>query len=180
MTILLLSGSSREGSFNTAILENSKAFLHDQQISSFAIEKLPFYQQSLDGDNRPSIVQDFIRAVEQADAILIATPEYNYSIPAVLKNALDWASRPAFQSPLKGKHIGIVSASPAITGGVQAQAHLKHVLAGTLSLVYPVPACCFGQCHTVIEDGKITDGATNQRLKDYLEGFLHWLETGKF
>lgn len=179
MNILLLSGSSRNGSFNTALLDSAASLLKDCQTSRFAIEQLPFYSDSLDGDNRPAVVRDFITAVEQADALLIATPEYNYSIPAVLKNALDWASRPAFVSPMKGKPVAIVSASPAISGGIQAQAHLKHVLAGMLANSYPSPAFCVGQSHNVINNGKLQDGETEQRLAGYLEGFLHWLETGR-
>lgn len=179
MKILLLSGSFRKNSFNTTLLDSAEKLLGNTDTSRFAIEKLPFYDQEQDGDKRPAVVQDFIQAVTDADAVLIATPEYNYSIPAVLKNALDWASRPAFQSCLKGKKIAIVSASPAITGGVQAQAHLKHVLLACLSSIYPTPSCCFGQSHTVMEDGQIIDEETQKRLKDYLEGFSRWVETGE-
>lgn len=179
MKLLLLSGSFRDGSFNSALLDSAEKHFGNGSTTRFAIEKLPFYNQEMDGDKRPAIVREFIQAVTDADAVLIATPEYNYSIPAVLKNALDWASRPAFQSSLKGKKVAIISASPAITGGVQAQAHLKHVLMACLADIYPTPSCCFGQCHTVMENGAITDAATEKRLKDYLDGFTAWVKTGK-
>lgn len=176
MKLLLLCGSFRAGSYNQVLLDEASQHLSGHQLSTFAIEQLPFYSTALDGEHRPQLVKDFLHAVTDADAIIIASPEFNHSIPAVLKNAIDWASRPAFNSPLKGKPFTLLSASPSPHGGNLLQHHLKQVLDSTLAATYPSVSYCLGLCHEKIREGKLADEQAQQRLERHIHGFTEWAE----
>jgi chromate reductase len=176
MTILLLVGSAREGSLHGALAAAAAEVLADHEVTRFPIADLPFYNQDLDGDARPQVVRDFLAAVEAADALLFVTPEYNHGLPAVVKNAIDWASRPAFVSPLQGKPYTVLTASPSPVGGVHAQADLKHVMDATLAVVYPSVAYALGGAHAKITDGSLTDPQGRRRLERHLTGFVAWLD----
>ena len=178
MTILLLSGSFRSGSLNTALLQAAAARITGHETVKFPIELLPFYDTSIDGEGRPEVVRDFLAMVTACDAIIFATPEFNHSLPAVLKNAIDWASRPAFKSPLQGKPYTVLTASPSPAGGVHAQAHLKHVLDSTLAVVYPVVSYALGAAHEKIVAGKLVDEQASRRLDRHVSGFVDWLAVG--
>lgn len=174
MKILGISGSLRKGSFNTAILKTMQTrYSGDVEFEIADLSEIPLYNGDLDGDNPPETVTKFKAAIEKADALIMATPEYNYSVTGVLKNAIDWASRPAFKSPLKDKHIGIISSSMGFTGGVRAQQHLKTILLATLSNVIPMPEIVIGGIHNQIKDGILIDENT---LK-YLDGLVEKLKT---
>ena len=175
MNILLLCGSFRDGSLNAALLQAAAERITGHDTTRFPIELLPFYDASIDGDHRPEVVRDFLTAVEACDAILFATPEFNHSLPAVLKNAIDWASRPAFRSPLQGKPYTVLTATPSQAGGVHAQAHLKHVLDSTLSVVYPAVAYALGGAHEKIVAGELVDAQAARRLDRHVSGFVAWL-----
>lgn len=169
MKIIALSGSLRSGSFNTAILETIKDRIPegiDFEIADYA--EIPLYNGDIDGDEKPDAVNKLNEQLRNADALVIATPEYNYSVPGVLKNALDWVSRPAFNSVLKDLPVAIISSSMAFTGGVRAQQHLKTILSGTLSRVLPIPEVVIASAHTIIQDGRVTDETT---LK-FLDGLI--------
>ena len=174
MNILLISGSFRSGSHNQVLLDETRQLLAGHEVHQARIDHLPFYDAALDGEKRPPAVREFIQAVTSADAIIIATPEFNHSIPAVLKNALDWASRPAFQSPLKGKPVTVLSASPSPHGGNLLQAHLKQVLDSMLCHIYPAVSYCLGNSGEKIRDGRLVDEQGLQRLQRHISGFSHW------
>ncbi len=129
MKVLAISGSLRAGSYNEQLLGAAVEHLP----SGWAAERwdglrdIPAYDQDLDGHNPPSVLA-LREAIDAADAILIATPEYNHSIPGVLKNALDWASRPAGKSALNGKPAAAIGASTGMFGAVWAQAETRKVL----------------------------------------------------
>lgn len=176
MKILLLCGSFRQGSYNQILLDAASEYLAGHELSTYAIETLPFYSTAMDGNHRPSVVSDFLQRVKDADAILIATPEFNHSIPAVLKNAIDWASRPAFNSPLKGKPFTLLSATPSAHGGNLLQHHLKQVLDSTLAVIYPSVSYCLGLCNEKIRDGKLVDEQAKIRLERHIHGFTAWAE----
>ena len=173
MKILAISGSLRAESFNTAILKTMADRAPDGVTVELAdISDLPFYNQDLDVEGGPDVVRAFKAAIADAGAIVIATPEYNYSVPGVLKNAIDWASRPGYNSVLKGKHVGIVSASMAGTGGARAQQHLKTILSATLSHVYAAPEVIVAQAHNVIKNGQVADDTTLKYLDRLLSGLV--------
>lgn len=117
ITILGFAGSLRKGSYNKALLRAALELSpEDAKIEIFDLEGIPPY--NMDMENRmPETVKEFKAKIRAADAILIATPEHNYSVPGVLKNAIDWASRPYGDNSFEGKPVGIMSASTGMLGG---------------------------------------------------------------
>jgi chromate reductase len=131
MKILAISGSLRQGSHNTDLLRGAAASAPDGvDIELYhGLKEIPPYDadDDLPGD-QPLAVQRFKDALAEADAILISTPEYNSSIPGVLKNALDWASRPLIESPVRNKPVAVLSSSTGMFGGVWAAAETRKVM----------------------------------------------------
>ena len=176
MKLLGISGSLRKDSFNTLLLNTASAMLENRAaMTIFDLADIPLYDADSDGPQKPAAVRRFIDALSEADGILIATPEYNYSIPGVLKNALDWASRPAYKSVLVNKPAAIVSASQSALGGVRAQVHLRDVLAATLTPVFPAPDCFLPMAQNAFKAGELVDETFRQRLKRYLDGYVDWV-----
>lgn len=130
MRVLGLSGSLRRGSHNRALLRAAAEVLPaDAELVVWdRLAELPAYDEDLDADRAPAAVQALRDAIADADAVLIATPEYNASLPGALKNALDWASRPHATNPLRGKPAAVVGASSGLFGAVWAQAEARKVL----------------------------------------------------
>ena len=134
MKILAISGSLRQGSHNTDLLRGAAAAAPDGvDVTLYhGLKEIPPYDADDDiPGNQPAAVQDFKTALDEADAVLISTPEYNSSIPGVLKNAIDWASRPRATTPLQGKPAAVIGATTGSFGAVWAQAELRKVLAST-------------------------------------------------
>ena len=178
MKIAGICGSLRDGSFNARLLRLALD-MADQAgatVKNVTISGIPLYNQDRDADDKPDSVVALIEAISAADGLLFATPEYNYSISGVLKNAIDWASRPAFDASLTHKPCGIISASMSAIGGARAQVHLRDILSGTLSPVYPAPDFLLASAHRMVDDrGNLTDSATRDRLSDYVRGYLQWV-----
>jgi len=130
MRVLALSGSLRRDSYNTSLLRAAvelapggvEVELYD------GLGAVPPYDYDVELDGTPAAVTDLKQRIDAADAVLIATPEYNGSIPGQLKNALDWVSRPIRESPFRGTPTGVIGASTGAYGGVWAQAELRKVL----------------------------------------------------
>src|SRR2546423_4408600 len=139
MRVLGFAGSLRRASYNRALIAAAHQLAPPAiTIDTFELDDIPLYNGDLDVDGvRPFEVDRFKQAIAAADALLVATPEYNYSVSGVLQNALDWASRPAMKSVLAGKPVAIMGASPGAIGTARAQQQLKLVLMGTMSLVMP-------------------------------------------
>jgi chromate reductase len=126
--ILGIAGSLRKGSFNKALLSSALELLpRDAVLEIFDISCLPFFNQDLEG-NPPEVVRQFKQRVRQTDAILLSTPEYNFSISGVLKNSIEWASRPKGDNSFAGKTAAVMSASTSMIGGARAQLHLRQIL----------------------------------------------------
>jgi len=181
MTNLIgISGSLRNGSLNTMLLEAMKELLpEDAELTVRPIGNIPLYNADLDVDGGPDPVRALKADIDTADGLLIATPEYNYGAPGVLKNAIDWVSRPAFKSVLVGKRIGIVGAAPGIVGTARAQNDLRNVLFGTLAEVFPHPEILVGQARQRLTDGHLTDPPTRKLLTTYLERFVAFVGDGR-
>jgi chromate reductase, NAD(P)H dehydrogenase (quinone) len=127
--IVGISGSLRKASFNTLLLKLLKEKAAPCiLIEVVALDHIPLYNEDLDRLPQIPEVAEFRNKISASDGVLIVTPEYNHGVPGVLKNALDWASCPAFNSCFKGKSVSIISSSPAFTGGVRAQYQLREVL----------------------------------------------------
>jgi len=130
MRVLGISGSLRRGSYNHALLrEAAERLPAGAELVEFErLREIPPYDADLETMETPAAVTELRQAMRDADAVLVATPEYNHSIPGALKNALDWASRPAGQSALNGKPAAVVGASTGMFGAVWAQAETRKVL----------------------------------------------------
>ena len=167
--ILGIVGSLRRESYSGAVLKGlQEAARARVRFDTFPLGDVPLYNADLDGDQKPQPVVALKSAIHDCDGLVLSSPEYNYGVSGVLKNALDWASRPGYQSVLKDKPVLIMTSSPGLLGGVRAQAQLRQTLAGTLSRVVPVPEVAIAQVQTKIQDGRLTDPTS---LKFVLEAF---------
>jgi chromate reductase, NAD(P)H dehydrogenase (quinone) len=170
MRILGLPGSLREGSFNRRLLEAAAvAAAPVIEVDVYdGLGALPLFSEDLETDPKHPAVQDLHRAITAADAVLIATPEYNGSIPGPLKNALDWASRPHGAAPLVDKAVAVVGASPGRFGAVRAQADVRRVVTsiGCLVLDREFPLARAFEAFTA--DGRLSDPDQQQRLDTLL------------
>jgi chromate reductase len=127
LKILGFAGSLRKGSYNRSLLRSAAQLLpSDTALEIFDLSDIPPFNQDLE-TNMPAKVKEFKTKIRESDALLIATPEYNYSVPGVLKNAIDFASRPYGDSPFDDKPVAIMSASIGMTGGARAQYHLRQM-----------------------------------------------------
>ncbi|NLY53235.1 MAG: NAD(P)H-dependent oxidoreductase [Firmicutes bacterium] len=173
VNILGFAGSLRQASYNRAALRAAQELLpKGASLEVVDLAPIPFFNEDLEAKGMPEAVLEFRQKIAAADALLIATPEYNYSLPPVLKNALDWASRGA-DSPLVGKTVGIMSASTGMFGGARAQYHLRQVCVrlNVLPLNQPEMFITFA-ARKFDEDGKLTDDRTRSHLARLLQALV--------
>ena len=178
MELFGISGSIRRESYNAKLLHAAAGLLPKEVTIRFIdCGDLPLYNNDLDKDIKPEAVTQLLRSIGESDGLLIATPEYNYSIPGVLKNAIDWASRPGYKSVLAGKPTGIVSASKSLVGGARVQLHLRDVFSSTLTPVVPSPPFLVPQAQDKFnEAGELIDEGTIQRLDRYMKDLVAWVD----
>jgi chromate reductase, NAD(P)H dehydrogenase (quinone) len=175
VSILGFAGSLRKGSYNKAILRAALEMVpSDAALKVFEIEGMPLFNQDLEG-NPPQIVKDFKAQIRGADAVLIVTPEYNYSMPGVLKNAIDNASRPYGDNAFAGKPVGIMGASVGNLGTARAQYHLRQscVFLDMHPLNQPEVMVPSAQ-DKVDQSGIVTDPKTREKIKELLEALVVW------
>jgi chromate reductase len=169
MRVLGISGSLRRDSHNTKLLRAAGEIVdeHGGQFDLFdGLKAIPPYDEDDDVGNGPAPVVDLKEAIAAADALLFATPEYNSSIPGVLKNAVDWASRPLATNPLRNKPVAVIGASIGMFGAVWAQAELRKVLAATGARVTDVELAV-GHAHEHLDHtGHPIDPAQAEALRD--------------
>lgn len=177
MKIVALVGSNRKESFNKKLTLYIKERYADKvHIEILPIDNLPMYNQDHELDP-PSIVKEIKRKVKESEGILIATPEYNHSIPAVLKNAIDWFSRG--DRVMINKPIMIVGGSMGVLGTSRAQAHLRQILnsGGVAALTLPGNEVFIGNIHEKLdESGKLIDESTIKFLDKVMDNFIKWAE----
>jgi chromate reductase len=175
--VLAISGSLRKGSFNTAALRAARELAPEGlSIEPFDLAAIPLYNEDVYQQGFPPPVADLRAGIKSADALLICTPEYNYSVPGVLKNAIDWASRPPDQ-PFDGKPTALLSASPAFTGGARAQYHLRQVFVYLDALILNRPEVFVTAAHTKFDaEGRLTDAKTRDHIRDLLIALKSWAE----
>ena len=165
--LLAISGSLRRGSYNTAILTTlGEAITDKATLEIFPLNDVPLYDQDADTDTPPEAVAALRAAIGAADGIVIASPEYNHGMSGVLKNALDWASRPHGKATLTGKPVFTLTSSPGAVGGARAHAQLNETLASIGARTVLRPQAVVGAVHEKIADGRLTD----QRTLDFLKG----------
>jgi chromate reductase len=175
LKILGISGSLRKGSYNSGALRAAVDLCPDGgEIEVFDIVAIPPFNQDEDQDP-PAIVREFKEKILSADAILFATPEYNYSIPGVLKNAIDWASRPYGQSAWEGKPAAIMGASIGGIATARAQYDLRKMM--VFLNMFPInrPEVMIGNCSDRYdEQGNLVDEPTRAIIKEMLEKLIAW------
>lgn len=175
--LLGVAGSLRARSFNRALLRAAAELAPaGVGVESFDLRPVPLYDADIDRDGeRPEAVERLKRAIGDADGLLLAGPEYNCGISGVLKNALDWASRPAFRSPLAGKPVGIMSAATGGVGGARGQEQLKLVLLGVTASVYPRIGLMVPRAAERFDDDlRLADEPTREHLAKYVAGLAEW------
>lgn len=173
-----IAGSLRTGSLNRALLEAARGLTPDGvEIAPFDLSTIPLYNGDLDDDeHRPESVVRLKEAIFRADGVLLVSPEYNYGVPGVLKNALDWASRPGFRSPMAGKPVGMMGASMGASGTMRGQEQLKLNLLGMGSQVFPHPGVAVSRAQERFDSGgDLTDSGTRDFVGDYLEALAKWI-----
>ena len=171
--LLGLSGSIRRDSTNTAILRTLGEHLGDKaSLSLFPLDHIPLYNADLEGELLPQPVQALKDAIARSDGLVLCSPEYNHGMPGVLKNALDWASRPGFASPLKNKPALILASSPGYTGGARAHAQMRETLAAALARVVARPQVAIAGVTQKIVDGKLIDKDTVKFCIDAIDDLL--------
>lgn len=176
--VLGFAGSLRKASYNAALLRAAGEMLPDgMTLEIFDLAPIPLYNDDVEARGFPEAVARFHERIAAADALLIATPEYNYSIPGVLKNAIDWASRPPGKTPLDGKPVALMGASPGMMGTSRAQYHLRQICVFLNLLPLNKPEVFIAQAHQKFDaDGRLTDQPTRQFLRQLLEKLADWTE----
>jgi chromate reductase, NAD(P)H dehydrogenase (quinone) len=175
--ILSFAGSLRTGSYNRALLRAAREELpQDLDIVLYDIASIPFYNADVEAQGDPEPVVAFKSAIRAADAVLIATPEYNHGIPGVLKNALDWASRPHRSSPLDCKPVAIMGATAGRGSTFQAQAQIRSALVYSGSCTLAQPELSLSQATAAFDDsGRLIDEDTRIALRELLAAFAEWV-----
>lgn len=170
-TLLCLPGSLRAASSSRATVETIVRMLAGKAACTrFDIGSLPHYNADL--APLPAQVEALKAAIAAADGLVIVTPEYNYSVPGVLKNAIDWASRPGYQSVLKDRPVFVASVSGGALGGVRAQAHLKNILGGVLARTFVWQEVVIANANAKVEDGLLADEGVKAFLGEALDAFI--------
>jgi chromate reductase len=174
-----VAGSLRRGSYNRALLRAAVGLAPDGlEIVVFdRLREIPPYDADVEAAGDPEPVTAFKGAIRAADALLVVTPEYNYSVPGVLKNAIDWASRPPNDSVLQGKPAAIMGATPGRTGTARAQLALRQSFVFTQTRVLPGPEVLVAEAQRKFaEDGTLGDEATRRFVRDLLERLAWWTD----
>lgn len=174
--VLGISGSLRKNSNNSGLLRAAGELLpENMSLEIFDISEVPLYNNDLLlVEGLPPAVQQLKASIAAADALLIATPEYNSSIPGVLKNAIDWASRPPNESPLAGKPLAIMGAG-GVLGTSRAQYHLRQIAGGLNMLAMNKPEVMIQRAWDKFDqEGNLTDEASRKQVKDLLVALREW------
>ncbi len=167
-----IAGSLRAGSYNKMLLRAARELAPaGMEIRPFErLAEIPPYDADVEARGAPDPVQALKGAVREAAAVLVCTPEYNWSVPGVLKNAIDWASRPAAETPFARKPVAITGASQGAVGTARAQQHLRLVLASNGALVLPGPEVLVARCQEKFDaSGALADEPTRKHLARLLE-----------
>ncbi|MBI1802170.1 MAG: NAD(P)H-dependent oxidoreductase [Chloroflexi bacterium] len=174
--VLGFAGSLRKRSYNAALLRAAQELLPEgMSLEIYDITPIPFYNEDVEMAGFPEPVQYFKSRIAAADAVLIATPEYNYSMPGVLKNALDWASRPISQTPLNGKPLAIMGATTGPWGTTRAQLHLRQSCVFFNALPINKPVVHIARAAEKFDaDLRLTDEQARREVRGLLESLAAW------
>jgi chromate reductase, NAD(P)H dehydrogenase (quinone) len=177
--VLGVVGSLRRDSYNRRLLAHAAAIAPDRLKLDVATDliRLPLFDEDLEADGLPEVVAEMQGRIRTADAVLLATPEYNFGVPGPVKNFVDWASRPVGRGPLVGKPVAIIGASTGRVGGtVQAQGQLRISLAVIGAHVMPSPPILVAEAHTRFEEELLVDEPTGRILRIALDRFVDFID----
>ena len=169
--------SLRRRSWNRALLSAAQQLTPpDMALAPIEIGDLPFYNADVEAEGDPPAVAAFKAALREADGVLIATPEYNNGIPGLLTTAVDWGSRFPGNSPLAGKPVALMGASPSQVGTARAQLHLRQILEHADARVLPPPELLVARAHERFDaELRLTHDGTRQVLAALLQRFVRWI-----
>ena len=173
--ILGIAGSLRRESYNRAVLKAARRLVpEDATIKIFELDGIPGFNQD-EEQNPPAKVVELKKRIREADAVLFVTPEYNYSVPGVLKNAIDWASRPYGDSAWNGKPAAIMGASIGAIGTARAQYHLRQMMVFLNMFPLNQPEVMIGNASERFDvDGNLKDDETKEFIRQLLQGLVKW------
>lgn len=176
-----ISGSLRKESYNTMVLKHlQKISPANIVIEQLSIADIPMYNFDLHENFFPEQVEKLSTAIKTADAFIIITPEYNYSIPGALKNVIDFLSKHPLK-PFDKKAVGIMSASPSLLGGVRAQYHLRQILVAVNAMAMNIPEVVITEVNTKFdEDGNMTDEKTSAFMKKFIDALADFAKSNLF
>jgi chromate reductase, NAD(P)H dehydrogenase (quinone) len=174
--ILGFAGSLRQGSYNRALLRAAQELApQGMTIDIFDLAPIPLYNADVEAQGDPESVAAFRAAIRRADALLIACPEYNHGVPGVLKNAIDWASRPPRAAVLDRKPLALMGASPGMTGSARGQSQLRQAFVFTNSYALPQPEMLVAHAQEKFDNqGALTDEKTRDFLRRLLGALAEW------
>jgi chromate reductase, NAD(P)H dehydrogenase (quinone) len=181
ISVLGISGSGRKGSYNTALLNAGRELAPEgMSVQTFDISGLPLYNQDLEA-RMPPLVREFKRKIKEADAILFAVPEHNYTITAVLKNAIEWGNRPSNDNSWDNKPAAIMSASSGPRGGVRAQLHMRQILVDLNMYALNRPLLLVANEDEKFDANmKLIDPQTRETLRNLLVRLEEWTRRLRF
>lgn len=172
--ILGIAGSLRKGSYNKMLLaEAVKLTPEDSEISIFNIENIPLFNQDFE-ENPPKAVRELKESIEKSDAVLLVTPEYNFSIPGVMKNVIDWGSRPYGKNSWNKKPVAIMGASISGFGTIRAQSHLRQTFIFTN--MFPINSELFVSKadEKFDQNSNLTDNEIKKKMRTLLQNLVDW------
>ena len=181
MKIAGISGSLRKGSYNTATLRAVGALLPDDtDFEIITLEEIEPFNEDVEAEGWPPGVESAREKLNGAAGIIMATPEYNYGISGVLKNAIDWFSRPTGEGPICGKPLTILGASPSKTGTARAQSQLRDAaFYNAMPLLTSSEVLISNAAEKFTDDGVLTDNETREFLARMIEDFIPWVELNR-
>ncbi len=179
--ILGFAGSLRAASYNRALLRAAAERLPaGVSLDIFDLKAVPLYDGDVEAAGDPDGVAAFKAAIRAADGVLMVTPEYNHGVPGVMKNAIDWASRPPCGAALDQKPVAIMGASPGITGSARGQSQLRQAFEFTNSYAMPQPEMLVFKAHEKFDpEGRLTDETTAEFLGKFMAAFAAWVRRFK-
>lgn len=180
--LLGLSGSLRDGSYNTAVLRNIKSLLPPEieLVIYQDLDKLPLYSEDYDGDNLHPEAKRLRKAISDSDGVLISSPEHNFSVSAALKNALDWSSRPYGSHPFIGKPTAILGASGGILGTIRAQLHTREILHALETDLVIRPEVLITQAGNKFDaNGKLVDDSAQALILQLVDNLIIKIENAR-
>lgn len=173
LKIVSMAGSLRSASFSRIVLRAiAKLLPTGTALESIDIASLPHYNEDVEHQALPEAVANARALVAACDAVIIVTPEFNHGLPGVLKNTLDWLSRPVFTGCMAGKPVFFLTLSPGALGGVRAQYQLRETLSSMLCRLVPLPEMAITHVGTKVENGEFVDPASLDFIGKTLRQFL--------